>query len=273
MSNLIEFARELLSAPTWKIVAHLIDIALVSIIFYKIYIFLRGSRAYQLIRGIFIVIVGIGIIYILSSQLGIFLISGWMVRYLTVAIIVAIPIVFQPELRRALEYIGSKKILSPTIVTSSLEISIEEIVKSVQTLSLKKCGSLIVLEKLINLKDYTNQGVQINSDVHAELIVSIFLPTSPLHDGALIIKNDKIVAARCVMPVSREMTPGGEEIGLRHRAALGITEETDCLAIVVSEENGSISVSHEGKLMRFITPMELRDILRAIYQVISEPHS
>ncbi|MBT9130338.1 MAG: Cyclic di-AMP synthase CdaA [candidate division WS2 bacterium] len=267
----MEFARELAAAPLWKIAAHVIDLVLVTIIFYKIYIFLRGSRAYQLIRGIFIVIVGMGVIYLLSSQLGIFLISGWIVRHLTVAIIVAIPIVFQPELRRALEYIGSKHILTPTINVTSLEITIEEIIKAVQILSLKKYGSLIVLERLINLKEYTSQGVQINSDVHAELIVSIFLPTSPLHDGALIIKNDKIVAARCVMPVSREMTPGGEEIGLRHRAALGITEETDCLAIVVSEENGSISISHEGRLMRFITPLELRDILRAIYQVASEP--
>lgn len=258
---------ELQPLTVGKVIGHLLDILLVGFLTYKILVLLKGSRAIQLIRGLFLITISFGIISYMANQWGIFLTSNWIIRNLATMIIVAIPIVFQPELRRGLEYLGRGK---PTLPNPSIFNSIDEIIKAVNVLSLKKIGSLIVIERQIGLKEYLAQGVIINSDINAELILSIFSQHSPLHDGAIIIKDNKIVGARCILPVSKEITTGGEEFGLRHRAALGISEETDCFVIIVSEENGLVSIAFEGKLIKFLSPHEIRDLLRVLYPSVSK---
>ncbi len=254
-------------APIWKVFGHIADVLLVGYLTYRVLILFKGSRAIQLIKGIMVLALCISAISLMANQWGIFLTSNWIIKNLATMLLVAIPIVFQPELRRGLEYLGRGK---PVFSSPTTSLGIDEIVKAVSALSLKKIGSLIVVERQIGLREYLVQGVIINSDINAELILSIFSEASPLHDGAIIIKGDRIIGARCILPISKEITPGGEELGLRHRAALGISEETDSITIVVSEENGSVSVALEGKLMKFLSPHEIRDLLRVLYPKISK---
>lgn len=225
----------------------LFDIAIVAIAIYFALVFIRGTKASKIIYGIFILllIVLVGRIFDLKTL-------NWVLKNLATMGLVAIPVVFQPELRRALEKLGRTKLLYRTRFFSSVvaEKTAAEIIKALKVLKVNKVGALIILQRKTGLTEYLESGVAIEAFISSELLLNIFFPNSPLHDGAAIIRGDKIMAASCVLPLSE-----GREIytlGTRHRAALGITEVTDAIAIVVSEESGTVSLVLDGKITKDI---------------------
>lgn len=236
----------------------LIDILLVSVVFYYLFVLLRGSRAAHIIIGLAI----LAFIFILSNILQLFA-TGWLLdRFLTL-ILVAIPVIFQPELRRGLEKLGQTRIFSSSEVHAS-NILISNLVEASVFMAENKIGALIVLHQDVLLNEYAETGVQINGKVSKELLLNIFFPKSPLHDGAVIIKGEKIIAAACVLPHSYKMND--HALGTRHKAAIGLAENTDAHIIVVSEERGTISYAHNGRLEKNITPEKLQKFLEEFYQ-------
>lgn len=240
----------------------IIDIAIVAFAFYKLFMLIRETRAEQLIKGIIVLLVATKI----SEWLQLFTINWILERTMTVGVI-AFLIVFQPELRRALEYIGRSRFLTKPIVEiedENIRNIINEILEAVASLSRQKIGALIVLERTTGLNEVAETGTLINGKVSSGLLINIFIPNTPLHDGAVIIKDDTIKAAGCFLPLTENMNIS-KELGTRHRAALGITEKSDSLAIIVSEETGVISVADNGKLSRYVDIKTLEKILEDIY--------
>jgi diadenylate cyclase len=188
------------------------------------------------------------------------------------ALLLAIPVIFAPEIRRALERIGR----AGTFVTRNIarqdsdrELAVQAIVSACARLSARQHGALIILQRLDNLDEYINSGVIMDSKISAELLLQVFYPNTPLHDGAVIVENDRLVAAACVMPLSASgilARSPERQMGLRHRAALGISEASDAIAVVVSEETGSISIAHTGRMIRSLDPERLQNILMAFYR-------
>ncbi|MCD6109826.1 diadenylate cyclase CdaA [bacterium] len=235
-----------------------IDILLVSIVFYYLFVVLRGSRAVHIIIGLAI----LAFIFVLSNILQLFA-TGWLLdRFLTL-VLVAIPVIFQQELRRGLEKLGQTKIFLNNEVHAS-NILISNLVEASVVMAKNKIGALIVLHRDVSLSEYEETGVQINGKVSKELLLNIFFPKSPLHDGAVIIKGDRIIAAACVLPHSYKIHD--HELGTRHKAAIGLAENTDAHIIVVSEEKGIISYAHNGRLERNITPEKLQKFLEEFYK-------
>lgn len=230
-----------------------IDILLVSILFYYIFVLLKGTRAVNILFGLIIV----GFVFALSKALQLVTL-GWLLdRFLTV-ILVAIPVIFQQELRMALERIGHTKI--PTSQKErELTAMIHNLVESCDYMGKQKIGALIVLENSVPLKEYVDTGIPLNSRLSKELILSIFMNRSPLHDGAVIIKDGLLAAASCVLPHSFKTY--NQALGTRHKAALGLAENTDAKIIVVSEEKGSISFAQNGHLEQNISLPRLQSLL------------
>ncbi|MTI68494.1 MAG: TIGR00159 family protein [Firmicutes bacterium] len=244
-------------------IRNMIDIFIVAFVFYKIYTLIKETRAEQLIKGIIVLLVATKI----SEWLKLFTINWILEKTIEVGVI-ALLIVFQPELRRALEYIGRSRFLTKSLVEikeEDINNVIEEIVEAVASLSRQKIGALIIFEKETGLNEVIETGSRIDGLVSSGLLINIFIPNTPLHDGAVIIKDKKIKAAGCLLPLSENMNLK-RDLGTRHRAALGITEKSDSLAIVVSEETGAISVADNGKLSRYVDTKTLREILRKIYE-------
>ncbi|WP_427339934.1 diadenylate cyclase CdaA [Caloranaerobacter sp. DY30410] len=240
----------------------IIDIAIVAFAFYKLFMLIRETRAEQLIKGIIVLLVATKI----SEWLQLFTINWILEKTMTVGVI-ALLIVFQPELRRALEYIGRSRFLTKTIIEiedENIRNVINEILEAVASLSRQKIGALIVLERTTGLNEVVETGTLINGKVSSGLLINIFIPNTPLHDGAVIIKDDIIKAAGCFLPLTENMNLS-KELGTRHRAALGITEKSDSLAIIVSEETGVISIADNGKLSRYVDIKTLEKILEDIY--------
>jgi diadenylate cyclase len=193
---------------------------------------------------------------------------NWLISSLRTAWLIAFVIIFQPELRRALSMLGQNRLLSRFVTMRQSHI-IPEVVKSVQEMAEKRIGALIVLEKDMGLKNYIETGTTVDARVSAELIESIFTPPSPLHDGAIVIQNDRVVAAGCTLPLSQDQRLA-HALGMRHRAALGLSEETDALVVVVSEETGAISYAEYGKLFRKIDLTVLKNELFRSFGVVGE---
>lgn len=236
----------------------IIDMFIVAFAIYKMYILIKETRAEQLLKGIFIILLLTNI----SKWLELYTTNWILEKAMTVGVI-AILIVFQPELRRALEYIGRTKFLSKSfkeIQMEEEEQAVDEIVEAVASLSRQKIGALIVYEKETGLNEIVETGTKIKGEVSSSLLINIFIPNTPLHDGAVVIKDDTIKAAACLLPLSDNMKIN-KELGTRHRAAVGISELSDCLVIIVSEETGGISVAENGKLMRYLDVKALKDIL------------
>lgn len=235
-----------------------LDIAILTYILYRLIILIRGTRAEQLVKGLivlFIALVG-------SGLLGLRTINWFLEGLMTIGLI-AIPIVFQPELRRALEHIGRGKLFQRHAYEyeeENFEIVLEELLKAIPVLVKKKIGALIVLERKTGLKEFAETGIKIEGLVTAELLINIFMPRSPLHDGAVIIRDLILSAAGCYLPLT-ENPNLSKELGTRHRAGLGITEVSDAVVIVVSEETGVISLAHDGKLTRYLDEKTLRSTL------------
>lgn len=242
--------------PTWR---DCVDIVVVAVFLYYFLLLVRGTRAVQILQGVVVLLVMQALFYQLKLQAAYFI-----VRAAVLSIVVALPIVFQPELRRALMQLGSRSIVSPfTHVSRDVLVKIiDEISWAASILSQTRYGALMVIERETGLEEFVEKGVRVNGEVSSKLLLSIFIPRSPLHDGAAIIRGDKVVAASCYLPLSDEPhTTGGRTIGTRHRAAIGITEQTDAIVVVVSEETGSISIAKDGRLTSNIDEETLKKTL------------
>jgi diadenylate cyclase len=243
----------------------LVDLLLVTMVFFSIMLLVRDTQAMVLLRGLLLLFV---LITLLSTFESLPAFSSLLTAALP-ALIVAIPVVFAPEIRRALERLGRASALRPEKTTIKAEDSITAVVTAASRLSHKKHGALMVMRRLDSLDEYIRSGVKMDSRVTPELLLQIFYPNTPLHDGAVIISGARLVAAACVLPLSSsgvlETTPD-HLMGLRHRAALGISEVSDAVAIVVSEETGSISIVHGGRMIRRLDVDRLDNILRAFVQ-------
>jgi len=242
----------------------LLDIAIVAYVSFKAIQLIQGTRALQLVKGLIVLVVSTK----LSEWLGLYTIN-WILRNAMTVGVIALLIVFQPELRRALEQLGRGRFFSSSLLgLADEEISrvIDHLAIACEELSRDKIGALIILEKQTGLNEYIETGIKISGDVTTELLINIFVPNTPLHDGAVIIRNDKIMAGGCYLPLTDNPNLS-KELGTRHRAALGVTEETDAVAVIVSEETGVISVAREGKLSRYLDVKTLKNMLKDIYEI------
>lgn len=233
---------------TWKeSIKDIIDILIVSYIIYKALNMVRGTRAIQLLKGVMVLVV----IWALSTLLDLYTLK-WLMNQMFTFGIFAIFIIFQPELRRGLEQLGRGKFFGRTSENDE-EVSklIGEVIKAVNYLSKRKIGALIVFERATGLNEFTESGIPMRSVVSSELLINIFIPNTPLHDGALIMQNGQIAAAACYLPLS-ENPFISKELGTRHRAAIGISEVADSVSVVVSEETGQISLAINGQIVRDI---------------------
>ncbi|MDX9871331.1 MAG: diadenylate cyclase CdaA [Clostridia bacterium] len=235
-----------------------IDIMLVAYVIYKAMMIIKGTRAVQLIKGLAVLI----IVSLVSNWMGLKAVA-WLLAIVQSVLVVALPVVFQPELRRALERLGRGKFFArPMFMLNkeALENMLNEVVRAVRILAKGNLGALIILEREIGVNDYIETGIKIDGIVSAEFLNNIFIPKSPLHDGAVIIRGDRVIAASCFLPLS-ENPNLSKELGTRHRAGLGLTEQSDAIAIIVSEETGVISVAEEGRLTRYLDEATLKEIL------------
>lgn len=248
-----------LSSP-WNIITLIIDIVIVLFLIVKVVKILKGSRAMQLIKGILFLIV----ITWLSSVFNLKILNYILTTIMTYGVILLI-VLFQPELRRALEQLGSSNKLTRYFglekdIISKTKEDIYKIVLAAMELSKSKIGALIVIERDIKLKEITSTGVTINSEITPQLLVNIFTPNTPLHDGAVVIKDNKIAAAACMLPLASD-DDIARELGTRHRAAIGMSKESDAIVVVVSEETGKISIAKEGTLIADLKEEALKKIL------------
>lgn len=256
MSNLWNYITGL---GTWGIVASLFDIVIVAYIIYKLFFMIKGTRAVQLLKGIFILLIASYV-----SKLLHFGTINWILSEAWAIIIIALAVIFQPELRRLLEQLGRGQIVNFTLHdelgTAETMSLIDEITAAIVACAKNKTGMLVVIEQETGLNEYCDTGVKVNADATHELLCNIFVHNTPLHDGAVIIKNGKILAAACFLPLS-DNPDISSNLGTRHRAAIGISEVSDAYTFVVSEETGIISYTKDGKLIRYLDEVKLRETL------------
>jgi diadenylate cyclase len=245
------------------ILVDILDVLIVSFLLYKLFTLMRGTRAVHMFFGLVV-------LFILSvvAQWAHLMALGWIISSLKTVWVIAFVIIFQPELRRALASLGQHRFLS-RFFTVEESGALPEIIKSVTRLADKGIGAIIVLEKDMGLKNYIETGTKIDARLTAELVETIFSPTSPLHDGAVIVQNDRIAAAGCILPLTQDQRLS-VSLGTRHRAAIGLTEETDAAVIVVSEETQAISWAQSGKLNRKIDVNTLRSELLRNFGIAGE---
>lgn len=238
-----------------------VDILLVTTVFFLVFSLAQGTVAVQLLRGMVLLIV----VAFLLSRLLPFRGFSWLIDTALPALLIAIPVVFQPELRRGLERLGrTGRLFARHQQEEALEQEVNEVVRASHRLASEQHGALIVFERETGLQHFVETGVPVNSDLNAELLQTIFHPNTPLHDKAVIVREGRIVAASCLLPVSHNTQFHG--LGTRHRAALGLTEESDALVLVVSEETGIISVAYNGQLIRRLDAARLRNVMLDFFQ-------
>jgi diadenylate cyclase len=259
-----------MSQITW-VVSHFtlpgaVDLALVALLFYLFLRLIEGTRAVQLLRGMVVLVV----LAALISSFSPFPVLNFIIRAAMPALVVAIPVIFQPELRRALERVGrtprlvKRQIDRPMPGTSR---ALMEAMSAAERLSDRRYGGLIVMEGATGLQEFIDTGVPIDAAVSADLLVAIFFPGSPLHDGAVIVHGDRVLAARCLLPLSE--SPALHGSGTRHRAAASITEQTDAVCFVVSEETGAVSIAANGTMYRGLDRTAMEALLSEIYGPIN----
>jgi len=267
VSDLLDQFLFILQRITWLSV---LDIVLVALVFFVIFILVSNTQAMVLLRGMILVII---LLAFFTSILDLSAFS-WLVNQTLPALLLAIPVIFSPEIRRGLERLGRAgsnpgSITRSTSAQQAMQNTIKAVVTAAARLSARQHGALIVLERRDNLREYTQTGTMMNSIVTPELLLQIFFPNTPLHDGAVLIANNKIVAAACVMPLSASgvlKSTAERKMGLRHRAALGISEASDAVAVVVSEETGAISIAQNGRMIRRLDSERLENVLMAFYR-------
>jgi diadenylate cyclase len=242
-----------------------LDLAIVTLIFFGLLILLRDTQATVLLRGVLLLVV-LGSLLNSTQVLPAF---SWLIRTTLPALVLAIPVIFAPEIRRGLERLGKAGYIFGKGKTSpGTQKSITAVVNAAVRLSDRRHGALIVLQRLDNLDEYIRTGVVVDAQVTPELILQVFYPNTPLHDGAVILEGSRMLAAACVMPLSASGVLAhvpDRQLGLRHRAALGISEVSDAVVVVVSEESGTISVVHDGRMIRRLDAEKLENILRAFF--------
>ena len=248
---MIEFIRQI----RWQ---DMIDVILMSIIIYRLLLIIKGTKAAHMLIGLGLLLMA----SLLSRYFELYTVD-WMIQSFWAQIVIAIIILFQPEIRRALAQMGEAQIFRN--LTSAEELkSLDEIVRATVSLANKKIGALIAIERDTSLKDFVEMGTPLDAKVTKEILLSIFHPTSPIHDGAVVIKGNRIVAAGCFLPIT--MGPDiSKSLGTRHRAGLGLSEETDAVIVVVSEETGMVSMAIHGKFETHLDMGTLRDILTDLF--------
>lgn len=256
--NIVEYLKSLQSNP-FELITLIIDLTLVVFLLYCFFKIVKGSRAWQLIKGIALLIVATWVSGLLNLK-----ILNWILAGIMNMGVIAIIVIFQPELRRALEQLGTNKItqffgIDKDLATKTKE-DIYKIVIAATELSKTKTGALIVIERDIKIQDIIATGISMTAEVSPQLLVNIFEPKTPLHDGAVVISGNKIAAAACVLPLADDKDIA-KELGTRHRAAIGISKESDSIAVVVSEETGKISVAKDGTLIADVREDVLKKIL------------
>jgi len=247
-----------LASFTWKdYLRAIVDIAIVAYLFYQVFVLIRGTRAVQLLKGIAILFVLLQV----TNWLELYTVN-WLLGTVSEMLIIAIPVVFSPEIRRALEQIGRGRLFTRSLLFGpdvTPEQVVEEVTDAVFKMAREKTGALIVIQRDVGLEEHMDEAVALDSLVSSELIQNIFTKNSPLHDGAVIIRGDRIAAAACFLPMTQESV--AIELGSRHRAALGITQVSDAVAVTVSEETGTVSLAIGGRLLRGLDPRTLREKL------------
>ncbi len=241
-----------------------IDILLVALVFYWILTLIQGTQAEQLLRGVLILSV---LAILAASAFNSLAAFSWLLDKALPAILIAIPVIFQPELRRALERVGrTSKFLTPsTRQPTQIEQSIEAVIRAVLPMSRLKHGALIVFERNAGLEDHIETGIRLDALISSDLLRTIFVPGNTLHDGAVIIRDNRIIAASVILPLGHATGASKQLLGTRHLAALGISEITDAVVVVVSEETGVISIAYNGQLIRGLDQQELEQMLKAFY--------
>lgn len=258
MSDFLRNAHFFLQNISWRDV---LDVLVVAVLLYQLLKLIRGTQAVQLLLGLAVIFVVGFLAQLLQLRLLEFIFTNG-----TQAIVIAAVILFQPELRRALDQVGRLgpvRALFGHHVEAAVERVVDEVLRAAGSLSERRTGALIVFERETGLENLAGTGVKINGDVTAEMLATIFVPNSPLHDGAVIIRQGRLIAAGCVLPLA-ETLPGVGRMGTRHRAALGLTMQSDALVLIVSEETGLISVATQGKIYRGLDQNALREMLLTV---------
>lgn len=236
-----------------------LDIGIISFVIYRLIHMIRGTRAMQMLIGLVVVLLA----YVSSQMLGLFTLN-WILGNFLASIILVIIVIFQSDIRRALTQVGAAPLFGGIDRLEHRQV-LEEITKAVVALANRRVGGLIVLEREVGLNEYIEVGTRLDARVSGELLESVFLPHSPIHDGALVIQKGKVTAARCFLPLSEDPNLS-HALGTRHRAAIGLTEETDAVAIVISEEQGKISLVVGGKVTQNLDGLELRRSLEDLFR-------
>jgi len=242
---------EILKQIRWQ---DILDILLVAIILYSVLLIIKGTRALKILIGLMILLIG----FLLSGYVGLYTID-WLIQSLWAQIVLALVILFQPEIRRTLAKMGEARFF-PSLTSAEELRSLEEIVRAAVALANRKIGALLVIGRETNLEDFIEVGTPLDAKVSHELLLSIFHPTSPIHDGAVVIRGNRIIAAGCFLPLSLSAAIS-RTYGTRHRAGIGLSEETDAIVIIISEETGAISTAVSGKLEKNVDMGSLRDFL------------
>ena len=238
-----------------------LDILIVALILYKLYVMLQDTRAITLVKGI-LVLLGLALV---CNWLALHVIY-WLLQQTLTLLFVALPIVFQPELRRTLEHLGQGRFFGKSLFLDDSEARslVNELDKAVMLLSSRKIGALLVFEREMGLNDISATGVQIDGLITADFLMNVFIPNTPLHDGAAVIRGKRLIAAGCLLPLTENRTLS-TELGTRHRAAIGLSEQCDALIIVVSEETGTVSAAENGRIVRRLSSEHLKSYLRPIF--------
>lgn len=248
---------------------NVVDILIVAIAVYYVLVLIRGTRAVQLLLGVLVLVLIYGVAVLLQLTL-----TTLALQFLGVAALVAIPVVFQPELRRALGQLGRlgalDRLLAPTS-EEEVDLVVEEVVRGGLLIKQQSNGALIVIERSTGLQDYSETGVPVNGKLTAELLASIFMARSPLHDGAVIIRGSQVVAAACLLPLDETPERLTHRYGMRHRAALSISAQSDAVVVVISEESGAMSIASNGRMIGNLDEERLRRVLSSLLRSRIQP--
>lgn len=257
----MQFIEQFMDLAPVNVAINVLDILVVWYAIYKVLTLIKGTKAVQLLKGIFVIIIA----RIATNILGLETL-GWMLQQVIEFGFLAIIIIFQPEMRRALEQLGRGKIFQRSVLQEEdvQNQRIEAVKKAVGYMAKRRIGALISIERDTGLNEYIETGIPLDASLTSELLINIFIPNTPLHDGAVIMQNDKLAAAACYLPLS-ESPFISKELGTRHRAALGLSEVTDAITVVVSEETGAISITANGDLHRNLQVDEFEALLKMLW--------
>jgi diadenylate cyclase len=266
MEQILESIKYYLSSVD---IEYILEIFLIYIVIYTFLRFMEGTRGEGILKGIALIFLTVPIVVsFVASRMQIFERLEVIVRFFGAAAIPALVIIVQPELRRALVRLGQTRFFG-FLLKQETEGIVDEIVRATSRMAKSKVGALIAIEREVGLKNYIERGTQIDAVVSSQLLATVFFPGSELHDGAVIIRNNRLAAAGCLFPLS-DNPELGQAFGTRHRAGLGITEETDAIVVIVSEETGTVSFAHDSELERPLTPDQLREVLIKFYAQLEE---